>query len=75
VSPRSLLVTRGLARRLAGVPFDPPLYDTFAFIARRGAHLAPATRAFIALAERRVQALGRRLEADAAAEAAAREGA
>src|SRR5919202_580472 len=32
VSPRSILVQRGYARRLAGVAFDPPLYDTFAFI-------------------------------------------
>ncbi len=33
---------------LDGVPFDPPLYDTFAFITRRNAHLSPATREFIA---------------------------
>ena len=39
----------------AGVPFDPPLYDTFAFITRRNAHLSPATREFIALAEKRVR--------------------
>ena len=33
-------------------------YETFAFITRRNAHLSPATRAFMELAERRVQALG-----------------
>ena len=42
-----------------------PLYETFAFITRRDAHLSPATRAFLAMAERRVQALARRFEADA----------
>ena len=31
-------------------PFDPPLFDTFAFITRRNAHLSPATRAFMELA-------------------------
>ena len=37
--------------------FDPPLYDTFAFITRRNAHLSPAMREFIRLAEKRVEAL------------------
>ena len=71
VSPRSVLVARGLSRRLSGVGFDPPLLDTFAFATRRQAHLSPATRAFMELAERRVQALGRRLAAEEAARAAA----
>jgi hypothetical protein len=43
------------------VPFDPPLYDTFAFITRRNAQLSPAGREFMALAEKRVAALERRL--------------
>jgi hypothetical protein len=43
------------------VSLDPPLYDTFAFISRRDAHLSPATRAFLAVAEKHVEALGRRL--------------
>ncbi len=64
LSTRSILATRGYARRLGSVPFAPPLYETFAFITRRNAHLSPATRAFMALAEGRVQALGRRLEAE-----------
>src|SRR5918997_2212776 len=55
------LVTRGYARKLTSVSLDPPLYDTFAFITRRNAHLSPATRAFMALAEKRVQALEKRL--------------
>ena len=51
-------------RKLAGVAFDPPLYDTFAFITRRNAHLSPATREFIRLAEKRVQGLQRQLTAE-----------
>ena len=54
----SVLVTRGYARRLFSVSLDPPLYDTFAFITRRNAHLSPATRAFMELAEKRVAAIG-----------------
>jgi DNA-binding transcriptional LysR family regulator len=57
VSSRQMIRARGLARKLAGVAFEPPLYDTFAFITRRNAHLSPATREFIRLAERRVEAL------------------
>ena len=71
VSPRSVLAARGLSRRLNGVGFDPPLLDAFAFVTRRQAHLSPATRAFMELAERKVQALGRRLAAEEAAQAAA----
>ena len=41
--------------------FEPPLHDTFAFITRRNAHLSPATREFILLAEKRVAALQRKL--------------
>jgi DNA-binding transcriptional LysR family regulator len=63
VSAESIIRTRGYARKLAWVPFDPPLYDTFAFITRRGAHLSPAARQFMQLAERRVQALARRITA------------
>jgi DNA-binding transcriptional LysR family regulator len=66
IGPRSVLAARGFSRRLATVSLDPPLYETFAFITRRGAHLSPATRAFMAMAERRVQALARRFEAEAA---------
>jgi DNA-binding transcriptional LysR family regulator len=57
VTSQQMIRARGLARRLAGVRFDPPLYDTFAFITRRDAHLSPATREFMRLAEKRVRAL------------------
>jgi DNA-binding transcriptional LysR family regulator len=67
VGPMSILISRGYSRRLHAVAFDPPLYETFAFITRRNAHLSPATRAFMEIAERRVQALQKRLDADRAA--------
>jgi len=61
VTSESMMRTRSYARKLTGAPFDPPLYDTFAFITRRNAHLSPATREFIRLAEKRVQGLQRRI--------------
>ena len=64
VAAQSIIVSRGLGRRLSSVPFDPPLFETFAFITRRDAHLSPATRAFMAVAEKRVGALRRRLQAE-----------
>jgi DNA-binding transcriptional LysR family regulator len=57
VTSSSIMRTRGYSRKLAGVAFDPPLYDTFAFITRRNAHLSPAAREFMRLAERRVNSL------------------
>jgi DNA-binding transcriptional LysR family regulator len=64
LAPRSIIEARGLGEQLSGVPFDPPLYDTFAFITRRNAHLSPATRSFMEIAEHRVRALGKRLAYD-----------
>jgi DNA-binding transcriptional LysR family regulator len=64
VTSQQMIRARGLARKLGGVPFDPPLYDTFAFITRRNAHLSPATREFMRLAEKRVEALRLRFEAE-----------
>jgi DNA-binding transcriptional LysR family regulator len=61
ISSRQMVRSRGLARKLDGVRFEPPLYDTFAFITRRNAPLSPATREFIRLAEKRVEALQQRL--------------
>jgi DNA-binding transcriptional LysR family regulator len=62
IADRAIVDARGLARRLSTVPFEPPLYENFAFITRRDAHLSPATRAFMEVAERRVARLARRLE-------------
>ena len=55
---QSGMLSSALARRLHDAPFDPPLYDTFAFIQRRDAVLSPATRAFLEVAERRIGSLG-----------------
>ena len=55
------MLTGNLAKRLHHASFDPPLYDTFAFIHRRDAVLSPATRAFLEIAERRIGALGTRV--------------
>jgi LysR family transcriptional regulator, cyn operon transcriptional activator len=60
VGTRRVALGRGFARRLHNVPFDPPVVDTFAFVTRRNAHLSPATRAFMALAAKRMEGLGRR---------------
>jgi len=57
---RSFAQAHGIGRRLGSVSFDPPMYDTFAFITRRHAHLSPATRAFMVVAERRILTLGQR---------------
>jgi DNA-binding transcriptional LysR family regulator len=64
---RTALEARGFGRRLQRVSLDPPLYDTFAFVTRRDAHVSPATRAFMELAEQRIGSIGRRLEREAAA--------
>ena len=60
IGAQYLFKGRGFARKLHWVSFDPPLYDTLAFIHRRNAHLSPATREFIALAEKRIARLERR---------------
>jgi DNA-binding transcriptional LysR family regulator len=63
VSSLSVIRARGYTRKLTCVSFDPPLFETFAFVTRRNAHLSPATRTFMQLAEKRVQALEKRLAA------------
>ena len=62
VVPRLVALGPRFPKRLGTVPFADPLYDTFAFVSRRGAHLSPATRELMSLAEKRIGALGRRLE-------------
>jgi DNA-binding transcriptional LysR family regulator len=57
IAAKSISVGRAFARRLGSVGFAPPLYDTFAFITRRNAHLSPATRAFMQVAEKRIVGL------------------
>jgi len=60
IAASRIAMGRGFARRLQSVSFDPPLVDTFAFVTRRNAHVSPATRAFMELAEKRIRALGER---------------
>src|SRR3954468_20762412 len=59
IGARGVTLGRAWARRLKNVDFDPPLYDTFAFITRRNAPISPATRAFIELAALRIDRLER----------------
>jgi DNA-binding transcriptional LysR family regulator len=63
---RSVLANLGdqVSPRVGWKPFDEPVYDTMAFISRRGAQLSPATREFMALAERRLALLARELSSD-----------
>ncbi|UGS38901.1 LysR family transcriptional regulator [Capillimicrobium parvum] len=53
---------RRLSGRLGWVPFAEPIYDDFAFVWRRGAHLSPATRAFVQAVEERLASVRRRLD-------------
>lgn len=65
-APRAVILREGFPHNLRAVSFSPRLYDTFAFVTRRGAHLSPATRELLRLTERWVAELGRRLEAGTA---------
>jgi DNA-binding transcriptional LysR family regulator len=58
IASPSVLAMRGFSRSLSSVSLDPPLYDTYAFVTRRNAHLSPATRVLLELAERRLDAMG-----------------
>jgi DNA-binding transcriptional LysR family regulator len=57
-----LSLGRRVPDQLGWVPFAEPVYDTFAFISRRGARLSPASREFLRIANRRLLALARALE-------------
>jgi hypothetical protein len=61
---RGILLNLGrrVPKRLGWVPFAEPLYDTFAFINRRGARLSPAAREFMTLAEERMTAMAEELK-------------
>jgi DNA-binding transcriptional LysR family regulator len=54
IVPRAAIGRQG-ARGLHFASFEPPLYDTFAFIARSDAPLSPAARAFVEIVERRLE--------------------
>jgi hypothetical protein len=61
---RGMLLGLGnrVPKAIGWVPFAEPLFDTFAFISRDGAPLSPATREFLALAERRLSQHARLLQ-------------
>jgi DNA-binding transcriptional LysR family regulator len=61
---RGILLSLGrrLPKKLGWVPFAEPIYDTFAFINRRGARLSPAAREFMALAEEGMVAMAAELK-------------
>ena len=58
VVPRAALGTMRGGRSLTTATFAEPLWETFAFIARRDAPVSPATRAFVDIVERRLERLG-----------------
>jgi DNA-binding transcriptional LysR family regulator len=66
IAARGILLALGrrVPKRLGWVPFDEPLYDTFAFIARSGTPLSPASREFLALARERLSELAVRLQTE-----------
>ena len=45
-------------RALHVAGFEEPLWEAFALIGRRDAPVSPATRAFVALVERRLESFG-----------------
>jgi DNA-binding transcriptional LysR family regulator len=58
VVARAVLRTMRGVRSLHHAPFSEPMWETFAFIARRDAPVSPATRALVELVERRLERLG-----------------
>lgn len=63
IAARGILHALGkrVPKKLGWVPFDEPIYDTFAFISRANAPLSPASREFVALARERLSILAREL--------------
>jgi DNA-binding transcriptional LysR family regulator len=58
VVARAVLGRMRGTRSLHATPFEDPMWETFALIARRDAPVSPATRAFVELVERRLERLG-----------------
>jgi DNA-binding transcriptional LysR family regulator len=58
VVARAVLRTMRGVRSLHHAPFAEPMWETFAFIARRDAPVSPATHALVELVERRLERLG-----------------
>jgi DNA-binding transcriptional LysR family regulator len=62
---RGQTIRRPLPRGLGTARFADPIWETAAFVTRRGAELSPATRAFVTLAEDRMSELRGLLGKDA----------
>lgn len=59
IAPATIAQSAAFPRNLVTVPFDPPLYDTFAFVWRRGERLPVATRELLRVAEDLLAGYGR----------------
>ena len=70
VVARAVLGRMRGTRSLHAVPFDDPMWETFALIARHDVPVSPATRAFVELVERRLERLGELLMYQGATSAA-----
>ncbi|SEB66108.1 LysR family transcriptional regulator [Microbacterium hydrocarbonoxydans] len=55
--PRAVTRSPGFPEGLSSCSFDPPMYDTFAIITRRGVRLSPATRELVRLVVRHMRAV------------------
>jgi DNA-binding transcriptional LysR family regulator len=66
IASRGMLLALGrrVPKRLGWVPFEDPIYDTFAFIARTNATLSPASRELVALAREHLALLAQRLRSE-----------
>jgi DNA-binding transcriptional LysR family regulator len=58
VVARAVLGRMRGTRSLHATPFEDPMWETFALIARRDAPVSPATRAFVELVEQRLEGVG-----------------
>jgi DNA-binding transcriptional LysR family regulator len=54
---RSVVDEARFPKTVKAVPFDPPLYDTFTLVSRKGTKLSPATRELVRLAEAAISRL------------------
>ena len=59
--PRAVAKSEHFPSQLAVCSFDPPMWDTFALLTRRGARLSPATAEFVMLVQRHMTSVAERL--------------
>jgi DNA-binding transcriptional LysR family regulator len=61
VALRTVTEAASFPDTLRTVRFDPPLYETFAFVQRTGTKLSPATRELVRLTEQQIARFGKPL--------------